>query len=438
VLARKPLSEPTIAANVLKHGTGAINIDGCRVEGDKGWPDSKQYNPSNLAGGEKFALRCLNGRCRSKIACEGFQYCRERNQNGTIPTPDQIAEWRILDNRCREFQDNSQNPSKALGRWPANLIHDGSDEVVAAFPETATGFRPKQSTAAPDDDGRVIYGKGLGHQGVKPFNDAGSAARFFASFPQENTCLSTNGANGAELSFDVKSEHVVSALRRAVGVLTAASELRSIAFQEPFMDATLTELRLLVASATTAIQCIAERYWLGLPPENTTVSNGHVTCAATPERTGTTPIMLSLSLSLGSAVVVTSNIMLAKPGHGEAASEPARRFWYSSKADSDDRLGSSHPTVKPVDLMQYLVRLVTPKGGLVLDPFAGTGTTGEAAFREGMRAILIERESEYLADIERRMKLILAGPDERKHATIKARGKTEHAGPLFALPEAAE
>ena len=65
--------------------------------------------------------------------------------------------------------------------------------------------------------------------------------------------------------------------------------------------------------------------------------------------------------------------------------------------------------------MQWLVRLVTPRGGLVLDPFAGTGTTGEAAWREGMRAALIERESEYCPDIERRMALCLAGPDERSH-----------------------
>ena len=70
-----------------------------------------------------------------------------------------------------------------------------------------------------------------------------------------------------------------------------------------------------------------------------------------------------------------------------------------SKADADDRLGSRHPTVKPLDLMQYLVRLVTPRGGVVLDPFAGTGTTGEAAWREGMRAVLIEAEPEYQTDI---------------------------------------
>jgi site-specific DNA-methyltransferase (adenine-specific) len=81
--------------------------------------------------------------------------------------------------------------------------------------------------------------------------------------------------------------------------------------------------------------------------------------------------------------------------------------------------------VKPVDLMQYLVRLVTPLGGTVLDPFAGTGTTGEAAFREGMRVVLIEREAEYFSDIRRRMALLMAGPDERGRESLKASGRAK-------------
>jgi DNA modification methylase len=79
------------------------------------------------------------------------------------------------------------------------------------------------------------------------------------------------------------------------------------------------------------------------------------------------------------------------------------RFFYSAKASKADRALSKHPTVKPVKLMQWLVRLITPPNGTVLDCFAGTGTTGEAAWREGFSAVLIEREEEYQADIERRM-----------------------------------
>jgi DNA modification methylase len=70
--------------------------------------------------------------------------------------------------------------------------------------------------------------------------------------------------------------------------------------------------------------------------------------------------------------------------------------------------------------MAYLCRLITPPGGLVLDPFAGSGTTGMACMREGFNAILIEREAEYVADIRRRLAhvkgedtpLFLSAPEE--------------------------
>jgi hypothetical protein len=79
------------------------------------------------------------------------------------------------------------------------------------------------------------------------------------------------------------------------------------------------------------------------------------------------------------------------------------RFFYTAKADAAERRGSSHPTVKPISLMRWLVKLVTPPGGTVLDCFAGSGTTLEAARAEGFRAIGIEREAEYLPDIARRL-----------------------------------
>ena len=64
---------------------------------------------------------------------------------------------------------------------------------------------------------------------------------------------------------------------------------------------------------------------------------------------------------------------------------------------------NSHPTVKPVSLMRWLIRMVTPPGGVVLDPFAGSGTTGVAAVHEGVDCILIEREDEYVDIIKARI-----------------------------------
>lgn len=80
----------------------------------------------------------------------------------------------------------------------------------------------------------------------------------------------------------------------------------------------------------------------------------------------------------------------------------ASRFFYCAKAGRDERPGD-HPTVKPIALMRWLVRLVTPPGGLVLDPFAGTGTTGEAAIIEGMRTVLVEQHAPYLDLIVKRL-----------------------------------
>lgn len=134
----------------------------------------------------------------------------------------------------------------------------------------------------------------------------------------------------------------------------------------------------------------------------------------------------------------TGTYGIAHEGFGSMAQMPsysdsgsAARFFYTAKADAEDRLGSKHPTVKPLDLMQYLCRLVTPPGGVILDPFAGTGTTGEAAWREGFRAVLIEREAEYQADIARRMDLVLK--PAKRSAVAKSKNKLMGAEgtPLF-------
>lgn len=213
-LARKPLSEKTVAANVLRWGTGAINIDGCRVEAEcaTGWG-------GKAAGG------------------------------GT---------W--TEENCGLSKDGAPRP--AQGRWPANIVHDGSPEVLAGFPDTGASKSGAKQTAK---RGTVALGDFAGTSAVVGYDEpAGSAARFF----------------------------------------------------------------------------------------------------------------------------------------------------YSAKASEKDRAGSKHPTVKPIALMQWLCRLITPPGGVVLDPFAGSGTTGAAARAEGFGALLCEREAEYIADICRRMGLTSAADFE--------------------------
>lgn len=127
-MARKPLIG-TVAANVLKHGTGAINIGGCRVDG---WVTT-------------------NPLVRN---APGFQSNGLANQGET------------------------GGGRTSEGRWPANLLHDGSDEVVALFPQSdgqsgaVTGNEPSSKTNA-------VYGDFNGRPASVPRLDSGSAARFF-------------------------------------------------------------------------------------------------------------------------------------------------------------------------------------------------------------------------------------------------------------------
>ena len=98
---------------------------------------------------------------------------------------------------------------------------------------------------------------------------------------------------------------------------------------------------------------------------------------------------------------------LGKPGDVQTTygdSGGASRFFYISKADRADRDGSKHPTIKPRDLCGYLVRLVTPPGGLVVDPFMGSGPIVWAAREYGFRVIGIERDRASCQDAVHRLR----------------------------------
>jgi site-specific DNA-methyltransferase (adenine-specific) len=130
-MARKPFPG-TVAANVMQHGTGAVNVDGCRVGTDGG---TTKGNPPKGASNGVYG-HGINGAC------------------DIVPLN--------------------------AGRWPANLIHDGSDEVLAGFPETKSGkMMPTRTTAGVG--GRNAYGADAagGFTTMETYGDSGSAARFF-------------------------------------------------------------------------------------------------------------------------------------------------------------------------------------------------------------------------------------------------------------------
>jgi site-specific DNA-methyltransferase (adenine-specific) len=112
----------------------------------------------------------------------------------------------------------------------------------------------------------------------------------------------------------------------------------------------------------------------------------------------------------GCPVAELNEQSVAVATHGRPTDRGAARYFpafrWQSKASRAERLrvdGQAHPTVKPLELVRWLVRLVTPEGGVVLDPFLGSGTTAEAARLEGCRCIGIEREAEYLPLIRERL-----------------------------------
>ena len=101
----------------------------------------------------------------------------------------------------------------------------------------------------------------------------------------------------------------------------------------------------------------------------------------------------------------------------------ASRFFYVAKAPARERPkvdGTAHPTVKPLTLMRWLCRLVTPPDGVILEPFAGSGTTIEAALMEGFRVVAIEREAEYLPLIQARLDRVAATEPDDEQLTLDA------------------
>ena len=252
VVARKPLSEKTIAKNVLEWGTGGINIDGCRVGTDEDL--SRQASSTTMFGSGNMT------------------------KNNII--------------------DNS---NKAGGRFPANFIHDGSDEVVGLFPETKTGAVKKEAKSV--NSGYAFSRNMITNTKERPA-DSGSASRFFKTCPYEE-------GEGASFAYFPKA----SKKDRNEG-------LEGFEEKPSYM-----------------------------------VENGSLTAAA------------------------------------------SNGIRYERKTVNSN----SHPTVKPTALMQYLVRLVTPAGGTVLDPFAGSGSTGKACVLEGFDFIGIDLDAEYCKIAEARI-----------------------------------
>ena len=248
-MARKPLAEKTVAENVLKYGTGGINIDESRVGTEE------RFNPSN-------------------------------HNKGNI-----AVTWTGGD----ETDDRS-----CVGRFPANLIHDNSEEVRECFPETKSGRAGKDGHKRKESlnyESNVNYADRSENAG-ELYGDSGNASRFFKSIIYQAKASKSERNKGCE------------GLEDKPKVFNGKSNKPSIDMKD------------------------VEKRFTTLPKAN------------------------------------------------------------------------NHPTVKPITLMSYLIKMVTPKGGIVLDPFAGSGSTLVAAKQNGFDFIGIELTEEYILIIEARLNAV--------------------------------
>jgi DNA modification methylase len=361
-VARKALAG-TIEANWREHGTGALNIDGCRV-------------PVEDAA---YARNCSGDR--------GHDGSRSRDELGSTNI-------------------SAGGGRAASGRWPANLLHDGSDEVLAGFPHTTSGKASatghKRASSLHDTDA----GWGMRHDtdAGQLYGDTGSAARFFKECNEWPESRSNAGIAPPSLSLQsavaATVQSVAATWPSLAGIVSGDCLARST-------SATPSECAAISAACTAAMTVIASGCSPESQHEKPTPCGSLAKAAATRTPTGTTTITASLWKSGGCVGSVTFTITPAPLDRGEAAS----RISYCAKASRSDRndgTDNDHPTVKPTDLMRYLCRLVTPPGGLVLDPFAGSGSTGRGALLEGFRFLGIEREPDYAALAEARIAAVRA------------------------------
>jgi len=259
-LARKPLSEKTVVANVLKHGTGGINIDGCRV-------GTEIIEQNQNSGGRKYA-RKYDGH-EENLKVDGIK-------------------------------------TQTTGRFPANLIHDGSDEVVCGFPDSKNNAKNSVDTIKSN---KSTFGSSTKRNVIR-IADSGSASRFFY-------CAKAS-----------KSE-------RNAGL---------VGFEDKFMNG-LDKM-----GGKSGKKC------------------GMKTGSGNPR------------------VGVNAN---------------------------------NHPTVKPVSLMRYLCRLITPKLGVVLDPFMGSGSTGIGAKLESFNFTGIEMNEEYFKIAKARIENAKEENEDDKQGTFE-------------------
>jgi site-specific DNA-methyltransferase (adenine-specific) len=316
VMARKPLSEKTVAANVLRWGCGAVNIDASRI----GTEDT--ISPS----GETVTTNCHQGYQRPNASM--FNTGKPKERSG---------------------------PANPSGRWPANLILGHAPGCVRRGEKKVRGVQKAAGSPGFGSDRDDNYELGTGRE-----------------YGPEETVADWWCAEGCPVRMiGEQSGHLKSGKVKPYknnGGWKQTSDFKTGSFE--------------------ASEGTAARFFFQVDPD---------------------PLFYCAKASRSERNRGLEGMPLCPPP-GSKRSTPAP----GRKSALGNPRQNGHPTVKPLKLMRYLVRLVTPPGGTVLDPFAGSGTTLVAAKEEGFNFIGIELEPEYIEIAEARL-----AAAERPPATLE-------------------
>ena len=312
-LCRKPLSEKTVAANVLKWGTGGINIDGCRVG-----TEMIETGRGGRKSGSTF--------------------------NASI----------------------GEQTEPVQGRFPANLIHDGSQEVLDGFPETGD-----------KSPSRFFY---CAKASKKDRNEGLDSMKLVVVSLQSCEKNTINQEKLATLLVDMETSHLKDTGEFGTS-LKNAKEWNTSLFGSRFTEEFQKECR---STTSTEINSTIESRILNALQHSITSDCTLVANSGT-ESGGSHAASADQCNTLTFTI---SEKMVSALGVRSAASETQLKI-----SVEDGR--NVHSTVKPTALMAYLCKLITPQGGIVLDPYMGSGSTGKAAVREGFSFVGIELDEDY-------------------------------------------
>jgi DNA modification methylase len=437
VVARKPV-EGIQVENLLKYGTGCYNIDECRLP-----------NTGERLGGGGETVASFHKK-------EGWD-----------------RPWMHDEDKVKKHKEKIKanvERASSLGRWPSNVIHDGSEDIIKLFPDRCSGKSNGNALIG-------VSGKNIPLRRGKliPRFDSGSAARFFYDISKykksskkvdmnqtykiiNNDCLDamrlieSNSIDSIVtdppygLSFMGKKwDHGVPGIEfwiEALRILKPGGHLLAFGGAR-----TYHRLACAIEDAGFEIRdCVMWLYATGMPHSMNMSKEIDKRLGAERDIIGKTsgsgftksnvtqgaqnrnvtewniysddPITESAKQWEGwgtnlkpahEPIIVASKENI--PNEDNTALDNMNRFYFSGKTSKKDRAEyNNHPTVKPTELMRYLCKLVTPKNGLILDPFCGSGSTGKGAILEGFSFIGIELDPDYAKIAEQRISEVFNQP----------------------------